>query len=104
MDTASLARWLLTRCTPISATDNTDHLEKNAQMATGDAIYLSPHNWGKAVKFLQAPGFELEVGPTTSPVSSATVAVPTFSLRDSRESRARGAYRSEGGRCGCISP
>jgi len=26
-----------------------------------DAVYLTTHNWGKAAKFVQALGFELEV-------------------------------------------
>jgi uncharacterized glyoxalase superfamily protein PhnB len=48
-------------CDPPTARDN-DHLKGRRDMTTDgiEAVFLETHNWGKAAKFFQALGFELE--------------------------------------------
>ena len=50
-----------------------------------EAVFLETHNWGKAAKFFQALGFELEFSTDHSSASSVTATVPTCSsLRSPR--------------------
>lgn len=44
-----------------------------------EAVFLTTHNWGKAAKFFQALGYELEFSTDHNSVSSATATVRTSS-------------------------
>ena len=44
-----------------------------------EAVFLETHNWGKAAKFFQSLGFELEFETDHNSASSATATVPTSS-------------------------
>src|SRR5579875_1925205 len=57
-------RWSPTRCaaTSTTPTDPGNRPERGADMTTEgiEAVFLETHNWGKAARFFQHLGFELE--------------------------------------------
>src|SRR4029077_16716937 len=58
-------RWSLTHCGPTSTTSiptRGNRQGRKPEMATEgiEAVFLETHNWGKAAKFFQALGFQLE--------------------------------------------
>ena len=52
-----------------------------------EAVFLETYNWGKAAKFLQALGFELEFSTDHNSDSCATATAPTCSSPRSQRLR-----------------
>lgn len=66
-----------------------------------EAVFVETHNWGKAAKFFQALGFELEFSTDRPQLGTAAQRRRPLRVhrRDPRGSEASHAGRLEDGRC-----
>ena len=70
-----------------------------------EAVFLETHNWGKAAKFFQALGFELEFATDHDSGQLRNGDGPyVFIAEVPEDRRAPDADRAEGGRCGRVPP